>query len=117
MEVFDGAVVLGHINFAKSRHDGIQQTVLVFHDDEESRIETKELDAPSQGALGVNGQAVGIKEHNGLEFDVGALDVGLGEKLEFFANKLDALAVGAVDKHDIGLNLGPQRVLVIVVID
>jgi hypothetical protein len=103
----------GDVNFAKARNDWIQETMFILDHDEESRIVTEQLDAPTQGTLGVNGQTVGVKEDNRLESDVmrATLDVGFSKEFEFFANELDALAVCAVDKHDIRLD---SRFLMIV---
>jgi len=114
MQIFDAIIDqrFGHINLAKPRHDGIQEPVFVLDHDEESRVVAEQFDATPECALRVDGQTVGIEEDNRLEFDVVAFDVGFSEKLEFFADELDALAVGAVDKHDIGLDFAALVVVV-----
>jgi hypothetical protein len=33
------------------------------------------------------------------------LDIGFGEKFEFFSDEFDAFAMGTIDKHDIGFDL------------
>jgi len=66
---------------------------------------TKQFNAPAQGALGVDGEFVGIHQHYTLEhIVVVALHVCFGEIFEFIADEFDALAVGAIDKHDIGFD-------------
>ena len=80
--------------------------MFVLYDNEESRVVTEQLDAATQCTLRVNGETVGIKKHNRFEADVVApsLEVGLGEKLELFANKFDALPVRTINKHDVRLD-------------
>jgi hypothetical protein len=99
-------VCFGDVYFAEAGYDGVQQTMFIFDDDEKARVGTKEFDAPTQRTLGVNRQTVGVKKDNGFKAHVArtALDVGLGEEFEFFANEFDAFAVCAVDKHDVGLD-------------
>jgi len=64
---------------------------------------TKQLNTPTQRGLGINGQFVGIIEDNAFEqIIVITLDIGFGKKLEFVADELDALAVGAIHKHYVG---------------
>ena len=66
---------------------------------------TKEFDASAQCALGVDREFVGIHQHNTLEhIVVVALHVCFGEIFEFVADEFDALAVSAVDKHDVRLD-------------
>jgi hypothetical protein len=55
-------VVVGHIDFTKSRQYGFQQLVFVLDHDEKPRVVAKQLDTPTQGGLGVDGQFVGIIE-------------------------------------------------------
>ena len=55
--------------------------------------------------MGVNGQLVGIHEDDAFEhIIVVTLHVGFCEVFELVADKTDALAVGAIDKHDVGFN-------------
>jgi hypothetical protein len=94
-----------HIDFTKARQNGVQQLVFVLYNNEEARVVTKEFDAPAQGALGVDREFVGIHQHNTLEHIVViALHICFGEIFEFVADEFDALAVGAVDKHDVGFD-------------
>ena len=66
---------------------------------------TKQFNAPAQGALGVDGEFVGIHQHYALKhIVVVALHVCFGKIFEFVADEFDALAVGAIDKHDIGFD-------------
>jgi hypothetical protein len=66
---------------------------------------TKQFNAPAQGALGVYGEFVGIHQHYALKhIVVVALHVCFGKIFEFVADEFDALAVGAIDKHDIGFD-------------
>ena len=66
---------------------------------------TKQFNAPAQGALGVDGEFVGIHQHYALKhIIVVALHVCFGKIFEFVADEFDALAVGAIDKHDIGFD-------------
>ncbi len=66
---------------------------------------TKQFNAPAQGALGVDGEFVGIHQHYTLEhIVVVALHVCFGKIFEFIADEFDALAVGAIDKHDVGFD-------------
>ena len=66
---------------------------------------TKQFNAPAQGALGVNGEFVGIHQYYALKhIVVVALHVCFGKIFEFVADEFDALAVGAIDKHDIGFD-------------
>jgi len=66
---------------------------------------TKKFNAPAQGALGVNGEFVGIHQHYALKhIVVVALHICFGKIFEFVTDEFDALAVGAIDKHDIGFN-------------
>ena len=85
--------------------------MFILHHDEETGIVAEQLDAPAEGALRVNGQAVGVKQDNRLEPNVVPFDIGFSKKFELFANKLDALAMRAIDKHDIGFD---SRFLMIV---
>jgi hypothetical protein len=94
-----------HIDFAEARQNGVQQFVFVLYNNEEARVVTKEFDAPAQGALGVNREFVGIHQHNTLEhIVVVALHICFGEIFEFVADEFDALAVGAIYKHDVGFD-------------
>jgi len=94
-----------HIDFAEARQNGVQQLVFVLYNNEEARVVTKEFDAPAQGALGVDREFVGIHQHNALEHIVViTLHICFGEIFEFVADEFDALAVGAINKHDVGLH-------------
>ena len=96
--------VFGDKYLAKPRQNRVQQLVLVLDQDEEPRVVAEQLNAPPQGRLGINRQIIRIDEHNRLENGaIVRLDVGLREKLEFFADEFDALALGTVDNHHIGL--------------
>ena len=98
-------VVVRHIDFAKSRQNGFQQLVFVLDDYEKTRVVAKEFDTPTQGGLGVDGQFIGIIEDNTFEqVVVITLDIGFRKQLEFVADELDALAVGAIDKHHVGFD-------------
>ena len=98
-------VVIGHIDFAESRQNRLQQLVFVFNDDEEPRIVAKQLNTTSQGGLGINGQFVGIIEDDAFEqIVVITLDIGFRKEFELVTDELDALAVGAIDKHHIGFD-------------
>ena len=97
--------LIRHIDFAEARQNGVQQLVFVLYNNEEARVVTKEFNAPAQGALGVDREFVGIHQYNALEhIVVVALHVCFGEIFEFVADEFDALAVGAIDKHDIGFD-------------
>lgn len=89
--------------------------MFILHHDEETGIVAEQLDAPTEGALRVNGQAVGVKQHNRLEPHIAALDVGFRKEFEFFANEFDAFAVRAIDKHDIGLD--PRFLMIVDQVD
>jgi hypothetical protein len=98
-------IVVGHIDFAESRQNGFQQLVFVLNHDEKPRIVAKQLDAPTQGGLGVDGQFVGIIEDDAFEqIVVITLDIGFRKQFEFVADELDARAVGTIDKHHIGFH-------------
>lgn len=97
--------LIGHIDFAESRQNRVQQLVFVLYNDEEARIVTKQFNTPAQGALGVNGEFIGIHQDDTFEHIVViTLHVCFGEIFEFVADEFDALAVGAIHKHDIGLD-------------
>ena len=66
---------------------------------------TEKLNTSAQGTLGVNGQFVGIHEDDAFEhIIVITLHVGFCEVFELIADETDALAVGAIDKHDVGFD-------------
>jgi hypothetical protein len=90
------------IDFAKPGQNGFQQFVFVLYDNEKSRVVAKEFNAPAQSGLGVNGEFVCVIQNNAFEQGhIVALDIGFCKVFEFVANKLDALAVGAIDKHHV----------------
>lgn len=98
-------VVVGHIDFAESRQYGFQQLVFVLDHDEKPRVVAKQFDTPTQGGLGVDGQFVGIIEDDAFEqIIVVTLDIGFRKQFELVADELDALAVGAIDKHHVGFD-------------
>jgi len=76
--------------------------VFVLYDNEKSRIVAKEFNAPAQSGLGVNCEFVCVVQHNTFEQGhVVALDIGFCKVFEFVANEFNALAVGAIDKHNV----------------
>ena len=97
--------LVGNIYLAKSRKNRIQKFVFVLYNDEEARIVAEKLNTSAQGTLGVNGQFVGIHEDDAFEhIIVVTLHVGFCEVFELIADETDALAVGAIDKHDVGFD-------------
>ena len=97
--------LVGNIYLAKSRQNWIQKLVFILYNYKEASIVTEKLNTSAQGTLGVNGQFVGIHEDDAFEhIIVVTLHVGFCEVFELIADKTDALAVGAIDKHDIGFD-------------
>lgn len=97
--------LIRHIDFTEARQNGVQQLVFVLYNNEEACVVTEKFDTSAQGALGVNREFVGIHQHDALEhIVVVTLHICFGEIFEFVADEFDALAVGAIDKHDVGLD-------------
>ena len=80
--------------------------MFIFNHDEKSGIITEQFDASTKRRLGVNRQKVRVKKDDRFEWNSGTgLDIGFGEKFEFFPYKFDTFAVSTVYKHDIGFDL------------
>jgi hypothetical protein len=95
------------VDFTQSRQDGFQYFTLVVHYYEEASVVAEDLDTASHGRLRIDGELVGIQQHDTLE-KVSAMsvdiDVCFREELELFPDKLDALAMSTIDIHDIFLD-------------
>jgi len=98
----------GHVYFAKSRQDGVQQAFFVFDHNEKSCIMTKQFDAPAQGRLRIDGQTVGIQQHDGLEIGPPVrLYMSFSKEFQFVTNEFDAFAVTAFHRHDVRFHFSP----------
>ncbi len=76
--------------------------MFVLYDNEKSRVVAKEFNATAQSGLGVNSEFVCVVQYNAFkQGHIVALDIGFCKVFEFIANKLYALAVGAIHEHNI----------------
>ena len=97
--------LVGNIYLAKSRQNWIQKLVFILYNYEEARIVAEKLNTSAQGTLGVNGQFVGIHEDDAFEhIVVVALHVGFCEVFKLVSYETDALAMGAIDEHNVGFD-------------
>lgn len=100
-----GFAFVGDIDFTKTGQNRFQQFVFVLYNDEETRSVAEQLDATSESRLSVDRELVRVVHHDTLEEVVFvALDVGFCKLLQFVSDKLDSLAVCAVDKHYVVLD-------------